>query len=118
MSVTIKTQCPDQEILAAFVSGKLTETNVESVSTHLDQCEKCQRLTDQIGGQADSIVAALRHASGGESTNKNRELGKWMLEAKRRVSKPVDEFAPSMEVSVSVDQFVACLFKSRLYSKY
>jgi len=52
---------PDPAQLAAFAHGRLPEPDATTVESHLDVCEACGSLVDQL--QPDPFVSALRHAA-------------------------------------------------------
>ena len=54
------TTCPDRDHLAAFVLGKLSDADLEAVSSHEDSCPHCQTLTESLDGLADTVVSKLR----------------------------------------------------------
>ncbi len=54
--------CPPQKQLSDFVVGKLSTSNLDLVSKHVDGCLRCQEQLDRLGdGTADdSVVMRLR----------------------------------------------------------
>ena len=56
----MSTGCPNVIVLTRFASGVLDEKVAHEVSSHLDQCEKCQTRTDDLVRETDSLVLAIR----------------------------------------------------------
>ncbi|MFY1826931.1 protein kinase domain-containing protein [Myxococcus fulvus] len=46
--------CPDENVLAGFVSGVLSGVRVSEVAAHLDSCEDCRALVAVVAAEASS----------------------------------------------------------------
>ncbi|GEN11408.1 hypothetical protein MFU01_64450 [Myxococcus fulvus] len=62
--------CPDENVLAGFVSGVLSGARVPEVAAHLDSCEDCRALVAVVAAEASSPDASplTRPDSEGMST--------------------------------------------------
>ncbi|MBZ4411567.1 protein kinase [Myxococcus sp. XM-1-1-1] len=62
--------CPDENVLAGFVSGVLSGARVPEVAAHLDSCEDCRALVAVVAAEASSPGAGslTRPDSEGMST--------------------------------------------------
>ena len=55
------TSCPETGELAAFAIGDLVDARLEHLAKHIDQCDLCGFVVDEISKQSDSgLVAELR----------------------------------------------------------
>jgi serine/threonine protein kinase len=52
--------CPTPETLADYLLGKVSETDIEAVASHLDQCQACQGQLETLDSLEDSFVSKLR----------------------------------------------------------
>src|SRR5262249_13183785 len=50
---------PDEGVLAALFTGRLSGDDLETVAAHLDECPACQEKVDAFRPQADPVLAAL-----------------------------------------------------------
>ena len=112
----INIACPDVETLATYVTGRLGEAEASTLSDHLDQCPQCQRATDEMAGQGDSLISALQRRLGDTLGSDFAQLSSLIAGAakiqaeageKRKSRKSTDEPVP-------LDEFIVCLRKSRL----
>ena len=55
---------PSESMLIAFGEGRLDDADIESVGDHLESCEQCQRLIEEIERRVSSLVARLRGVEG------------------------------------------------------
>jgi anti-sigma factor RsiW len=60
--------CPDREDLRSFHLGMLDEGREIEVLDHLNDCQSCEDTVANLEGTADSLVAAVRHSAGSESS--------------------------------------------------
>jgi serine/threonine protein kinase len=60
--------CPDREDLRSFHLGLLDEGREIEVLDHLNDCQSCEDTVANLEGTADSLVAAVRHSAGSESS--------------------------------------------------
>ncbi|MCA9225070.1 MAG: protein kinase, partial [Planctomycetales bacterium] len=61
---------PSREILLRFATGRLPKSDVSDVETHLEQCEDCGRLFDELDLSDDFLMRFLR---GADSTSDSDE---------------------------------------------
>ncbi|TWU46041.1 Serine/threonine-protein kinase PknB [Novipirellula aureliae] len=59
MTVT-PTECPPATRLRAYASGRLPETQSDSIFEHLRECESCASALETIDDGEDSLIAELR----------------------------------------------------------
>ena len=52
--------CPNPDILADYVLGKLAEADLSGVGSHVAACSACQSYLETLDGLTDSVVACLR----------------------------------------------------------
>jgi len=117
------TRCPDAKSLATYVSGSLDEGSAARLLEHLDHCENCRQLVDEMAQRADSLVSALRHPTGSTAPDAAGELGRLIRKAQQfdpaaansvSLPPPSRRNVPVPEEPVALDQFVECLSKSGL----
>ncbi|MCP3063348.1 protein kinase [Myxococcus sp. K38C18041901] len=78
--------CPDENVLAGFVSGVLSGARVPEVAAHLDSCEDCRALVAVVAAEASSPDAGslTRPDSEEQSTQGSRpSSGARLLEGTR-----------------------------------
>jgi len=56
------TECPDREQLLCFSLGTLDAVSAEAIAEHLSWCPDCNATLDELTGQDDTVLAALREA--------------------------------------------------------
>ncbi|MFP6765615.1 MAG: protein kinase, partial [Planctomycetaceae bacterium] len=61
----MSTACPNVIVLTRFASGALDEQIALGVSQHLETCKTCQRRTDELARETDSLVLAVRAGEAG-----------------------------------------------------
>jgi len=59
--------CPDGEILQAFVAGKLAAGVLENVASHVGTCANCQAQLETLSDRPDSLAGRLRGAKVADS---------------------------------------------------
>lgn len=111
--------CPEDALLTRYVSGGLEETLAESLSGHLETCEKCQRTVDDLAIAEDSLVAALRNGSSKSSTRFEPQLNDMIADARDLRSADTLELKmpepPKVPEGVlGLEVFISCLRKSQL----
>ena len=57
------TTCPSHEDLTAYLSGRLSDADLEEVAEHLETCPECQALLTTLDAADDTLVATLRRAA-------------------------------------------------------
>ena len=65
-------RCPPREHLSAFVLGKLTETRLEEVARHLDECATCEAEIASLEHQSDEVLTGLRRQGAAENMRPGR----------------------------------------------
>jgi hypothetical protein len=66
----IRTNCPTDDELRAFGSGRLSSDIVESVAQHVEECADCESRLGRLDDSADEFVAGLREcATSAENQN-------------------------------------------------
>jgi serine/threonine protein kinase len=56
--------CPSQEQLLAFQLGDLPEPTLQDVAEHLETCRPCETLAQQLDGEMDQVLSAIRRQPG------------------------------------------------------
>jgi hypothetical protein len=59
----IRTNCPTDDELRAFGSGRLSSDIVESVAQHVEECADCESRLGRLDDSADEFVAGLRECA-------------------------------------------------------
>lgn len=57
MNTTI---CPTRDSLAEYVLGKVSESDVASIASHVETCPACQATLETLDGLSDTFIARLR----------------------------------------------------------
>jgi WD40 repeat protein/serine/threonine protein kinase len=52
--------CPSPQELSAFHLGDLTESELERIADHLEECCQCEEISRELDRSADDMVAGLR----------------------------------------------------------
>lgn len=77
--------CPNVITLNRYVSGALDESRAEEIAEHLAVCDGCQRRSDEMARETDSLIGAVRRGavadSGNNSDNDAPMLARLMTEA-------------------------------------
>jgi RIO-like serine/threonine protein kinase len=77
--------CPNVITLNRYVSGALDESRAEEIAEHLAVCDSCERRSDEMARETDSLIGAVRRgaaaASGNNSGNDEPTLARLMTEA-------------------------------------
>src|SRR5262245_62712763 len=68
------TTCPSEQQLKAFHLGDLPETSLDEVAEHLEKCNRCETLAQQLDTIVDSILAAIRTPTGQTALRDTRHL--------------------------------------------
>jgi hypothetical protein len=59
----IRTNCPTDDELRAFGSGRLSSKTVDSVAQHVEECADCESRLGQFDESADEFVVGLRECA-------------------------------------------------------
>jgi len=68
------TDCPTRGQLEAYALGKLSKDQIESLSSHLSTCAKCQAAMESLEGLCDDLTAALLQPVAPELGIESREV--------------------------------------------
>ena len=121
MSQLSNTGCPNVMTLTLYVSGSLGEHSAATVLNHLGHCSRCQRLVDDMVGQADSLIRAVRHPVSNSTSEDSVELAQLIAD--------VEQLDPTQQTtsnrpkprpqngSIALDGFIRCLQKSGLFER-
>jgi serine/threonine protein kinase len=75
--------CPSRDSVAAFLLGKGSEAEDESVGSHLDHCRHCQSVAQALETARDSVVDQLRESAGeGDPFRESPDLQRLVDQAK------------------------------------
>ena len=109
-------RCPNRATLSTYVSGSLAEDRAVRVQAHLETCQSCQQRADQLAGNADSLINALRRSSGASQPDKTQldELISAAAELETQAA-VAGKTTPPRDGTVKLQRFVACLKKSGLF---
>ena len=92
--------CPNVITLNRYVSGALDESRAEEIAEHMTVCDSCQRRSDDMARETDSLIGAVRRGavaeSGNDPNNDESMLARLMTEALHAGSplNPDDDHAP------------------------
>lgn len=53
----VSIDCPEPDVLSRFTRGQLTDTLLDDLSTHLDQCSGCRQKIDSLFVVEDAVLA-------------------------------------------------------------
>lgn len=107
--------CPAPDRLLGYVSGQLDESVADELAAHLEACPQCQRRVDELAGQPDSVVTALRRPPS-QPQGQESQLHRLMAAAAQPDTMPLTSRTKqsSAKETVSLDEFVNGLRRSRL----
>ena len=57
-----KTICPNPDVLADYVLGKVSEADLTGITSHVEACPECQSQLETLDGLSDTVITCLRHA--------------------------------------------------------
>ncbi len=55
--------CPNPDVLADYVLGRVSESDLSGIASHVETCPACQAQLETLDGLSDPVVACLRHAA-------------------------------------------------------
>lgn len=61
------TPCPKDDHLAGYANGSLSEDLLDSISQHVDECGRCEKIVSEMEAGNDVMVATLRRGAPGDS---------------------------------------------------
>ncbi|MBP88331.1 MAG: hypothetical protein CMJ64_16715 [Planctomycetaceae bacterium] len=115
--IATKTDCPDADVLAKYVSGSLVEAHADGLFSHIESCEACQHTVDEMARRADSLVSAMRRPVVAPSAQDSQELNRLIDVVKQARPTNTPQLTSEGKIGpVPLDQFIACLSKSGLSS--
>ncbi len=112
--------CPNVMTLTLYVSGSLSEHAADRLLRHLDDCERCQSLVDDMVNQDDSLIRAVRRPV--DDSDDDRSSNLEQLIANVAQMNPAELAAEPTSKrrrqsgSVTIDEFIECLSNSGLLS--
>ena len=60
MNTTI---CPNPDVLADYVLGRVSEADLTGIASHVEACPACQSQLETLDGLSDTVVTCLRRAA-------------------------------------------------------
>ena len=57
------TVCPNPDVLADYVLGRVSEADLTGIASHVETCPACQSQLETLDGLSDTVVTCLRHAA-------------------------------------------------------
>ena len=57
--------CPSKAVLSAFIVGDLSESELEEVATHLEDCPECDQAVNLLDSESDEFLKSLRRMPNG-----------------------------------------------------
>ena len=54
------TTCPNPDVLADYVLGRLSETDLTGIVSHVEACPLCQSQLETLDGLSDTVITYLR----------------------------------------------------------
>ena len=90
--------CPTRDELSAFLAGKLSEADLETVADHLEACQPCQTSVQSLADVADTLVPQLHGPIPIGTEAEDPELQRLLALVKAEVplpTGPVDDSYPA-----------------------
>ena len=56
------TTCPNPDMLAEYVLGKISEADLSGIGSHVEACSACQSQLETLDGLSDTVITCLRRA--------------------------------------------------------
>lgn len=122
---SVASTCPNAMILAQYASGMLAEGFADEVTTHVEGCDRCQSVVDDMSNRDDSLIHAIRHPVL-EAESEDQDLDRLIADA-QKIARASAETLPNASSTVAttaksatpeepipIDEFVTCLRRSRL----
>ena len=57
------TACPNPDVLADYVLGRVSEADLTGIASHVEACPACQSQLETLDGLSDTVVTCLRRAA-------------------------------------------------------
>ncbi len=54
------TICPNPDVLADYVLGRVSETDLTGIASHVEACPACQSQLETLDGLSDTVITCLR----------------------------------------------------------
>ena len=71
--------CPNPDVLADYVLGRVSDTELSGIASHVEACPACQSQLETLDGLSDSVVTCLRRAAALGQTDPDDSLLKEVL---------------------------------------
>lgn len=78
----LSTRCPTRADLSIFLSGKLSEEQIDAIGIHLEDCGPCQALLETLDDPEDTLSPQLRHRQGINTVASDSQLQLLLKRAK------------------------------------
>jgi serine/threonine protein kinase len=63
------TNCPNPDMLADYVLGRVSEADLSSIASHVEACPACQSQLETMDGLSDTVITCLRHAAAADEAD-------------------------------------------------
>jgi serine/threonine protein kinase len=108
----LQTECPGAEKLDAYVLGRLSEAELESIEAHLANCPSCEASVQKLDGLDQLFNAAFRQPAAEEESFLDEEEFRQAVAAAAAVGDTADRKAAS-----TLDQPGQCLGEYRILER-
>ena len=68
------TICPNPDVLADYVLGKVSEADLTGIASHVEACPACQSQLETLDGLSDTVVTCLRRAAAPDEADSDDSL--------------------------------------------
>ena len=85
------TICPNPDVLADYVLGKVSEANLTGIASHVETCPACQSQLETLDGLTDTVITCLRHAVPDEADSDDSLLKEVLSRIESITSEPVSD---------------------------
>ncbi len=68
------TICPNPDVLADYVLGKVSEADLSGIASHVEACPACQAQLETLDGLSDTVITCLRRVTGDEAESDDSVL--------------------------------------------
>ena len=66
--------CPDRSLLSAYVLGRLSECDLDTVAHHVNGCEVCRAALAEMDQESDMFITKLRQLLGPDNLELRRAI--------------------------------------------
>jgi len=103
MTNDLNTPCPDQIELSAFAVGDLTDSRLERLAKHIDECRSCGIMVDEVSKDHESGLVAELRAMDIQPADLKVENARHGLEVPETLLKAASDAANLSSIPVSFD---------------